>query len=51
MELLKELPQELHWNVIKYMEHPLATIIKNKVCCECFRTNFEDECNLCNNMF
>ena len=51
METLNDLPPELYWNVIKYMVHPLATIIKNKVCSDCFRTNFEAECNLCNNMF
>ena len=51
MELLDKLPREMHWNVIKYLQHPLATIIKNKVCCECFRTNDVAECNLCNNMF
>ena len=28
MELLDKLPQEMHWNVIKYMQHPTASLIE-----------------------
>ena len=28
MELLNALPRELHWNVIKYMQHPTASLIE-----------------------
>ena len=28
MELLDKLPQEMHWNVIKYMQHPVACLIE-----------------------
>ena len=29
MEILNELPEELYFNVIKYLKHPLAHMIKN----------------------
>jgi hypothetical protein len=29
MEILDKLPDELYFNVVKYLEHPLAQIVKN----------------------
>jgi len=31
MEILGRLPEELHWNVIKYCVHPLASMYKSNV--------------------
>ena len=28
MEILNDLPPELYWNVIKYMQHPTASLIE-----------------------
>ena len=28
MELLDKLPREMHWNVIKYLQHPTAGLIE-----------------------
>ena len=28
MEILDNLPDDVHWNVIKYLEHPTAKLIK-----------------------
>ena len=29
MEILSELPKELKWNVLKYLQHPLAELVKS----------------------
>ena len=51
MELLDKLPQEMHWNVIKYMEHPLATILKNMGCRNCQKTSGLRNCDMCQSFF
>jgi len=32
MEILKNLPEELHWQVMKYMRHPCVDILKESNC-------------------
>ena len=51
MELLDKLPQEMHWNVMKYMQHPLATILKNMGCRNCQKTSELRTCDMCENLF
>ena len=31
MELLENLPEELHWHVIKYLKHPVAQIFQDAI--------------------
>ena len=31
MELIKELPNEIHFNVIKFMSHPVADLMKQRI--------------------
>ena len=42
MEILNNLPEELKWNVQKYLKHPTATIMK-----EGFKTYPYIRCDLC----
>ena len=51
MELLDKLPKDLHWHVIKHMQHPLATIVENMGCRKCHKTRELRDCDMCKNLF
>ncbi len=43
MNFINELPNEIHFNVIKFMSHPVADLMKHRI--------NSYLCNKCNNMF
>jgi hypothetical protein len=43
MELINELPNEIQFNVIKFMRHPVADLFKNHLCYEIFQKTEQDK--------
>ena len=53
MEILDSLPLDIHWNVIKFLQHPLAGVLRQQAMCEeCDKViPLYHKCHYCRNRF